>query len=237
MNKIFTFGDGFATGHLWPEWPQILQALLPDYEIINFAAIGAGAEWLVTQFTTQIPVMRDEIVIFQWPQANRFDKLIEDEHWRDIARNDPSYSFNLIVDDDNRSWWISSASKSAEIVNYHNTYIQHRQHILRLNTYKTLIGHTLQNINCKYFFTSTSDEDIFSHNVRFSTVRQTQIQPSPPIHLVFLIEQVLPNLGSIKIDQTRLLKLTDKICNNNWIPYDPLHKDVWDDIIKYVNED
>ena len=45
MNKIFCFGDGFATGHIWPEWPQILQELAPQYQVINTAGIGAGSEF------------------------------------------------------------------------------------------------------------------------------------------------------------------------------------------------
>ena len=55
MQKIFCFGDGFATGHIWPEWPQILQTLLPDKQIINTAGIGAGAEFLVSGFA-DLPV-------------------------------------------------------------------------------------------------------------------------------------------------------------------------------------
>ena len=42
MNKIFCFGDGFATGHIWPEWPQILQALVPQHQVINTTGIGEG---------------------------------------------------------------------------------------------------------------------------------------------------------------------------------------------------
>lgn len=74
--KIFTFGDGFATGHVWPEWPQILQALITDHKVINTAAIGAGSEFLVTHFVDLMPQIQNSVVIFQWPNALRFDKLI-----------------------------------------------------------------------------------------------------------------------------------------------------------------
>jgi hypothetical protein len=47
MKKIFCFGDGFATGHIWPEWPQILQALVPNCQVVVTAGIGAGSEFLV----------------------------------------------------------------------------------------------------------------------------------------------------------------------------------------------
>ena len=61
MKKIYTFGDGFATGHLWPEWPQILQALVPDYQVHNTAGIGAGAEWLVSGFVDLIPDLSEHL--------------------------------------------------------------------------------------------------------------------------------------------------------------------------------
>ena len=119
MKKIFCFGDGFATGHIWPEWPQILQTLVPDYQVVITAGIGAGSEFLVSGFVDQICNMRDSTVIFQWPQANRFDKLIEDASWKSIIASDPVYHFNVVHDMYDRNWWLSSASKDQTIIEYH----------------------------------------------------------------------------------------------------------------------
>ena len=98
IKNIYTFGDGYATGHLWPEWPQILQALVTDYQVVNTAGIGAGPEYLVHKLVQQLDKMQNSYVIFQWPSPNRFDKLIENDHWVDIANNDPVYHFNIIPD-------------------------------------------------------------------------------------------------------------------------------------------
>ena len=89
--KIFTFGDGYATGHIWPEWPQILKALCPEHEIINTAGIGAGYEFLVSNFVYMLPQLHNQATIFQWPHPQRFDKLLEDESWDDIIKNDTTY--------------------------------------------------------------------------------------------------------------------------------------------------
>jgi hypothetical protein len=43
-NKIFCLGDGYAHGHIWPEWPQILQAIIPDYEIVTLSGYDPDRE-------------------------------------------------------------------------------------------------------------------------------------------------------------------------------------------------
>ena len=47
MKKIYTFGDGYASSHLWPEWPVILEALLPDCVFTHYGAVGAGNEFIL----------------------------------------------------------------------------------------------------------------------------------------------------------------------------------------------
>jgi hypothetical protein len=42
---IYTFGDGFAAGHIWPEWPQLLEAVTQT-EVKNFGHVGAGNEYI-----------------------------------------------------------------------------------------------------------------------------------------------------------------------------------------------
>jgi len=77
MDTIFCFGDGFATGHLWPEWPQILQALLPNYTVITTAGIGAGDEFLVSGFVDHVPNSNN-----CWPRSkhNSLSKSIMAQH-------------------------------------------------------------------------------------------------------------------------------------------------------------
>jgi hypothetical protein len=225
-NKIFTFGDGFATGHIWPEWPQILQALLPDYQVINTAGIGAGAEFLVSGFVDLVPDMRGSTVIFQWPQHQRFDKLVEDDSWQHVITNDPVYYFNTVVDHNGCTWWLSSASKAKEVQQYHDQYIQKSQSLNQIRIYQTLVDHTAHALDCKILHTSTQDEEKFSRSPQFFSTRQFEVQPSPVVHFYWLIEQVLPKVD-IDVDQTLKHKLELLINQTQWIPYCPDRSETW----------
>ena len=233
MKKIYTFGDGYATGHLWPEWPQILQALVPDYQVVNTAGIGAGPEYLVHKLTQQLDEMQNSYVIFQWPLPCRFDKLITNDHWLKIAKDDPVYHFNIIPDG-YYSWWLSSASTSKQIQTYHDLFVQPAQHKIRLNLYKILVQNTLENIGCKIYYTSLSEASAFSNRPRFREVRQKEVQPSPPVHYYFLTEQLLPNID-IAIDLERKKRLEQLILEQQWQPYDPNRAEIWDNLVKKLN--
>lgn len=226
MQKIFCFGDGFATGHIWPEWPQILQALLPDYKIINTAGIGAGTEFLVSGFVDLIDELHNNIVIFQWPGAARFDKMIVDSSWESIISDDPIYHFNVNVDSKGRKWWLSSASKTQDIQDYHTKFVQQQQHIHRQSMYKQLITQTVKSLNCQLIQTETDIENKFSHESRFALIRQQQIQPSPIVHFYWLIEKIIPQM-SVKVDANLQKQLGLLIAQTQWIPYDPDREEIW----------
>jgi hypothetical protein len=222
-NQIYCFGDGYALGHIWPEWPQILQALLPDYTIVNTAGIGAGPEWLVTQLVHQLPDISNSRIVWQWPTASRFDKLVEDENWHLIATNDPVYHFNLHTKN-NQTWWLSSGSQMPEVKKYHSEYVQPRQHQQRLINYQTLVEHTLKQLNCPYIFFSTQDQETYSQQQQFLTTRQKEIQPSPIVHFKYCVEQILPKFNLTSRYKTQLeLLITDQ----KWVPYDPDREEIW----------
>lgn len=229
MNKIFTFGDGYATGHIWPEWPQILQALLPEYQIINTAGIGAGAEFLVSGLIDLLPDMHHQQAIVQWPQAIRFDKLLQDRSWDSTISNDSVYHFNRVQDTQQREWWLSSASDSVKL--YHEQYVQSLQSQRRLEIFKTLIKHTLNDVDCDTVYTSTQDQEIYSKQTKFITTRQNQIQPSPIVHFYWIVEKILPKL-TVQVDQSRLQLLEDLINKTNWVPYNPDRDSIWQGIVK-----
>jgi hypothetical protein len=226
MNKIFCFGDGFATGHIWPEWPQILQVLAPQYQVINTAGIGAGSEFLVSGFVDLIKDMQNSTVIFQWPITNRFDKLLQDDSWQSTISSDPVYHFNINTDHGNRSWWLSSASTNQEIKHYHKRLVQSQQQHLRQQVYQTLVSHTCRNLNCQIVYTSTPEQDNFSRSNRFRLLRQNQVQPSPIVHFYWLIEEILPR-ANIVIDQEIQKQLETLINQTQWIPYDPDREETW----------
>jgi hypothetical protein len=225
---IFTFGDGFATGHIWPEWPQILQALLPDRKIINIAEIGVGPEFLVSGLVDQLQSMKGQTAIVQWPAPDRFDKLLQDSSWDILIENDAKYYFNRVQDSHKRIWWLSSGSDNLK--EYHNHWVQLQQHTRRLDMYKALVQNTLDNIACRFLFTSTQDLDDFSQQPRFNNVRQNHIQPSPIVHFYWLLEEVCPTLN-ILIDSQRMRWIEKQISNTTWIAYDPERETHWNSII------
>jgi hypothetical protein len=233
MNKIFCFGDGFATGHVWPEWPQILQALVPQHQVINTAGIGAGPEFLVSGFVDLIQDMQDSTVIFQWPDRGTFDKILQDDSWQSTIDTDPLYKNNIITDRAGRWWWLSSASRNQEVKNYHTRLIQTLQHARRQQVYQALVSHTCKNLNCQTIHTSTPTQDTFSRSERFKTVRQNQTQPSPIVHFYWLIEEILPQTN-IVVDGQRQKTLETIINQTKWTPYNRKRDEIWAQITNHL---
>lgn len=231
INKIFCLGDGYAHGHIWPEWPQILQVLLPQYEIVTGTGIGAGNEFLTDQllnFNCQ-----NQTVIFQWAQANRFDKLLQDEQWESLVKNDPVYHFNI---ESTRSgnWWLSSASQDKKIQEYHDFFVQDQQAELRLKNQRILVENYLQNQTCQYWFTSTQDQEFFCQIHNNSHLRGKEIQPHPIMHYYFVVECIKSAL-SLPID-LKLQQLVEKIISQTtWIAYDPDREEIWKNICKEID--
>lgn len=230
MKKIYTFGDGYATGHIWPEWPQILSALCPDYQVINNSGVGAGPEYLVHKLVENIQDMQDSIVIFQWPKSKRFDKLIEDTYWQTIVDNDAVYNFNCYTHNDEK-WWLSSKSNSKDVQEYHSKFVQSKQHKIRSDNYQILVKNTLENINCEYLSTTTIEELNFSLHPKYIHIRQNQVQPSPPVHFEWLIEKIIPNV-SITVDKSRAEKLKKLIFSKQWEPFHWDRDKIWSDLLK-----
>jgi hypothetical protein len=242
MKKIYTFGDGFAASHIWPEWPVILEALLPDYSFAHYGAVGAGNEFILNAVVQAHFEDSDAYFLVQWAQADRFDKLIEDSTWNDIIDTDPTYHFNRVKLAEDQ-WWISSSSQQPDVINYHKHYIQSQQSRIRTLNYIYLAGNLLKN-NSLFF--STSDLNFikdkqqyinnnnwveenmhdFSFKPGFSNIRQTEVQPSPIVHLSYVKEYLLPNLP-FAVDHSRLMELERRITNHKWVAYDPDRAEIW----------
>lgn len=231
MNKIFCLGDGFAHGHIWPEWPQILQALLPSHKIIPITGIGAGNEFLISGLLNQD--IANSTVIFQWAYPSRFDKLLQDDRWQDIIKNDPVYFFN-IVEQDGHKWWLSSGSKMHEVRQYHEFYVQRKQAELRFNNQQKLIDTYIAYHNCNYIKISTPEQDTYSLQTRFANVRGNEVQPSPVVHYCYIDEVILPKLN-LAVDADRKKHLERLITNTNWVPFNPDREEIWTNIVSEIN--
>lgn len=229
-NKIYCLGDGFAHGHIWPEWPQILQALLPSKDIVTITGIGSGHEFLISGLLDQSPCNSD--VLFQWPMSNRFDKLIEDQRWIDRIKNDPVYFFN-VYPSPHGSWWLSSASLDPDVRHYHDNIIQKKQHIRRLEMAKILIKSYLESRNCRYLEFSNEDQENFIQQ-KYHRLRGTEIQPGPLVHYYYVIETLIPKLG-YEVAKSTATTLEKRIRSHAWKPYDPDRIDLWQKMISQLD--
>lgn len=249
INKnIHTFGDGFATGHIWPEWPQMLQAILYDCTIKNHSGIGAGNEFIFSNLVGALTKDPLATYIVQWAQPDRFDKLIEDTSWDNIIKNDQIYRDN-VIEVGTKRWWPSSASSNLDIRTYHNFYVQSEQAKLRSFNYIWAGGQCLKNAQHCFFgtydFGYLTDEqrqcldfnwafwrpwkglENYSHSAEFDTTRLDEIQPSPIVHFEWVINYVLPKIN-VDIDTVWLDILKQRLYNQTWIPYNPDQNIIWD---------
>lgn len=227
MHKIFCLGDGFAHGHIWPEWPQMLQALLPDHLVITVTGIGAGNEFLINGLLSQN--IANSTVIFQWAIANRFDKILQDHQWDHVIKNDSVYFFNVVAQNQ-MHWWLSSGSTSAEVQQYHKFYLQSQQANTRLMDQQKLIESHVKYHQCHYVKISTEEQDAYSMQPRFSIVRGAEPQPSPEVHFCYLTEVILP-ASNIPVDHNRKNKLGNLVKNTTWVPYDPDRESIWSNMV------
>jgi hypothetical protein len=225
MNSIFCFGDGYAHGHIWPEWPQILQALLPNYQVIACTGVGAGNEYLINLLIQLGDQIDNQTVIFQWAQPGRFDKLIEDDQWLVRAKSDPVYYFNL-YESAGKTWWLSSASNDEKIKEYHNFFVQCNQENLRLTNQQILVESYLKLHSSNYLFVSTNKQESFCVNHPYKNLRGIEVQPAPLLHFYYIKEVLAPKLNII-IDITRYNRLEQLIKQHKWQAYDPDRDEIW----------
>ena len=228
MHKLFCFGDGFAANHIWPEWPAILAALYSNIECKNFGVVGAGNEFITSAIIAAHKEDPAAFFIVQWAMPNRFDKLLEDNSWNDIIKNDPVYHFNTTTLN-NKKWWISSASQQHDIQQYHTHYIQAKQAELRTINYMYLVSNLLKN---QSIFFSTTHMQHYSTQDRFNNTRQQEVQPSPFVHMCYVEEEIL-SLMPVQPTTKRLIELKNRIKQQNWIAYDPDRIEIWNKLIDF----
>jgi len=236
--KIYTFGDGFASGHIWPEWPQLLDALTDSVE--NYGHIGAGNEFIFNcAIKASLNATKDDLFIVQWAMSNRFDTLLEDEYSTTIKQADPIYK-DIEATVFGQTWWSSSASELNEITNYHKL-VGMEQAKNRSRLYAISLSNTLTLLGIKHLYFSTYAVDFLDNSTstlpwvdtdgmenysqQFAN-RGVEVQPSPIIHLKYLIEKILPELD-IEIKQ----EITDIIQRITFTPYDKDRDQIWKDLL------
>jgi hypothetical protein len=243
---IYTFGDGFTAGHIWPEWPQFLEILV-EQKIKNYGHIGAGNEYIFNcAVKSALTATPEDIFIVQWADPIRFDKIIEDDEWKNLQKTDKVYAdINSTVF--NQLWWSTSASTLPEIFNYNQFYVQPQQATNRSILYMISLSKMLDSLGIEhlYFSTGTKLNDYCEYNyqseleklpwIDSDTCSMTsfgaqfldhgdQMQPSPIIHYRYVVEKILPRL---KI--SLVASLEDLIKKYDFLAYDPDRDHIWEE--------
>lgn len=241
---IYTFGDGFAAGHIWPEWPQLVEVLTHN-TVENYGHIGAGNEYIFNCAVKQALLSnKDDIFLVQWADPVRFDKLVEDDKWAELQQKDDVYR-NINSKVFGQNWWCTSGSTLPEIKEYKNLYIQRTQAINRSVCYMVALSKMLDSYGIKhgYFLTypfdysvhgnyadltnlpwvDTVDMDTWTTN---TGVRGNEIQPSTVSQCMWVVDKLTAFLS---IEPTHASKVLSLIQESNIIPYDPDRDKFWQD--------
>jgi hypothetical protein len=243
---FYTFGDGFAAGHIWPEWPQMLEAVTQT-DVMNFGHVGAGNEYIFNcAIKSALTASTSDVFLVQWAPPNRFDKIKQDIIWQQLHDNDTNYK-GIQSDVFAQRWWSTSASDTKEILDYKNFYIQSDQTENRSVLYMIALSNMLNFLNIKhfYFFTYTHD---YSTHLNFKDLQLLpwvgnksmydwakgmpeygpEIQPSPIVHLKWVIEKILPALGiNILPNRQKIEKLIE---THIFVPFHHDRKQHWEDL-------
>jgi hypothetical protein len=246
---IYTFGDGFAAGHIWPEWPQVLAAVC-DQPVINHGYPGAGNDLIFSTATEMALVAnKPSTFIIQWTSWNRFDKLLEDDSWDDTIQNDKRYAHAVYEINDNK-WWLSSGS--SQLKEYRTRYQQQKQRQLFDIYHMTLLDSFLKQQGHVCFYCLTYDFDtnkLTDAQIKLLSQlpwinkltgmdsmigvadRGTEIQPLPLGHARWIADYLpLPSISNAKLTQ-----LIELISIQQWIPYDPDREEIWTRLVQKLS--
>ena len=116
--KILCAGDGFGKGHIWKMWPQLLENIC---EVDNVCQVGAGNEYIMNATIDACTKNDYDFVIVQWAESKRLDIINKNQNnLAKLILNDNVYRTKFSnINLSNRLWWLSSASQTEVIKNYH----------------------------------------------------------------------------------------------------------------------
>jgi hypothetical protein len=136
--KLLTLADGYGDSVAVPswypkywKWPKIIKLMTKGVDIVDYSRYGAGNEFIVNQLKQNINTV--DAAIVQWAQPNRLDLVLSHsniEFWNGVIASDPVYCNNT-VDCGRNKFWLSSASKTPAVQEYHHRYISQNQHQMR----------------------------------------------------------------------------------------------------------
>jgi hypothetical protein len=210
------FGDDIAAPPWYPryfKWPKIIQLMTKNVVVNNVSRYGAGNEYLVTALRDNIQTA--DMVLLQWAVPDRLDLVLNESntHWQDTIKSDAIYNNNTI-DSGKHKFWLSSGSKTADVVEYHKKYISKQQHQLRSQLFVDYAKLLIDQHQLAYRFMLTWDSAYLENNTavdinwcwhkpfkgmhdfrnhsKFSELDLDIVQPIPLIHFDFIKQFIMP---------------------------------------------
>lgn len=149
---LLIISDGNGVENDFHKWPFLLQLLTSKtLNIINLSVVGASNEMMLLRLAEVVSTQKIDYAIIQWSVPNRIDVVV-DTFWKEQAKIDPTYHFN-IVDTLNTKWWVTSASKNSHIQEYHKKYVNQWHSTLRSESCMLSAAELLKFNNIEFAFT------------------------------------------------------------------------------------
>lgn len=148
--QLLIISDGNGVDTDFVKWPTLLKILTTkSLNVINRSVVGASNEMMLLQLS-DADLANIDYAIIQWTIPHRIDLVVND-FWRHQAEIDPVYHFNL-VENNQKTWWVTSASKNPYVKQYHSQYIDYWHASLRTAGYMLAAAELLKFHNIKFVF-------------------------------------------------------------------------------------
>lgn len=211
------FGDSAAVPPWYPDyikWPEIIKLMTKNITVTNLSRYGAGNEYII--YCLKNNITDKQAVLLQWAVPKRLDLVLShseqmQSYWQHQIAVDPVYSNNIVTVGNNKIW-LSSATESTAVKEYHQKYIGKEQHRLRSLLYIDYAKLLLANIQHGFLLTQSSaylepavnefthwhwHEKFqgmceFRHVSEYADLDLGLVQPIPLIHFDFVRKFVQP---------------------------------------------
>ena len=211
------FGDSWAVPAWYPDyikWPEIIRLMTRGVDLCNLSRYGAGNEYIVQCLRNNLK--EKDAVLIQWAMPNRLDLVLSHnaeytEFWNQQINNDLVYNNNVVQLGDARMW-ITSASTSSGVQEYHKKFINYQQHQIRSQLYVDYATLLLEHTQHGFLLTKTSNylnEVVnnnsnwfwhdrlqgmceFRHQSKYADLELGLVQPTPLVHFDFIRQFIQP---------------------------------------------
>lgn len=218
--KLLTLSDGYGDSVAVPDWypkywkwPKIMQLMTKDLELDNRSRYGAGNEFIINELKQHINTA--DVVMVQWAQPHRLDLVLahnDQTFWQNVIANDPIYHDN-VLDCGNDKFWLSSGSKTDAVREYHQRYINLKQHQLRSQIYIEYAKLLLEQHKLDYRFMLVEDSNYinidanwvyhkpfkgmnsFRYESKYCDLELGITQPIPLVAFDFIKRYIMPNVN------------------------------------------